>query len=263
MFQGDSLSPLLFCISLVPLSLKLNSSGYGYKIRIVQITHLFYKDNLKLYATNDSEFEVLLRIVKTFSEDIGSDFWLSKCAKATFKRGKLERSDHVQLDEQTMIKDLEQEKVYKYLVVDESSGIQHATIKQKLKKKLVRKTRLILKIELNSRNSITTINTLAISVIPYSFNITDWNFIEVKRLDINIRKMMTKNSMHQPKANIHRLYLPRSNGGRGLTQLELSYQTSTIGLFRYLNLSDEWILQLALKHGKEKGSQSVAKGARE
>ena len=75
--------------------------------------------------------------------------------------------------------------------------------------------------------------------------------------------MMTKNSMHQPKANIHRLYLPRSNGGRGLTQLELSYQTSTIGLFRYLNLSDEWILQLALKYGKEKGSQSVAKGARE
>ena len=27
-FQGDSLSPLLFCISLIPLSLELNSSGY-------------------------------------------------------------------------------------------------------------------------------------------------------------------------------------------------------------------------------------------
>ena len=30
--QGDSLSPLLFCISLIPLSLELNSSFYGYKI---------------------------------------------------------------------------------------------------------------------------------------------------------------------------------------------------------------------------------------
>ena len=56
--------------------------------------------------------------------------------KATFKRGKLEKFDHVQLDEETMIKDLEQEKVYKYLGVDESSGIQHPTMKQKLKRNL-------------------------------------------------------------------------------------------------------------------------------
>ena len=44
--------------------------------------------------------------------------------------GKLEKSDHVRLDEEIMIKDLEQEKVYKYLNADESSGIQHATMKQ-------------------------------------------------------------------------------------------------------------------------------------
>ena len=50
-----------------------------------------------------------------------------------------------------MVKDLEQEKVYKYLGVDESSGIQRATIKQKLKKELVRRTQLILKIESNSK----------------------------------------------------------------------------------------------------------------
>ena len=72
--------------------------------------------------------------MKWFSDYIGTDFGLSKCVKATFKTGKLEKSDHVQLDEETMIKDLEQEKVYKYLGVDESGGIQHATMKQKLKK---------------------------------------------------------------------------------------------------------------------------------
>ena len=55
------------------------------------------------------------------------EFGLSKCANATSKRGKLEKSDHVRLDEETMIKDLEQEKVYKHFGADESSGIQHAT----------------------------------------------------------------------------------------------------------------------------------------
>ena len=64
-------------------------------------------------------------------------------------------------------------------------------------------------------------------------------------------------SMHHPKVNIHRLYLSRSNGASGLTQLKLSYKISTIGLFQYLNLSDDWMLQLSLKDKKEKGSHSV------
>ena len=91
-------------------------------------------DDVKLYAKDDYKLKGLLRIVKGFSDDIGMEVGLSKCAEATFKRGKLEKSDHVRLDEETTIKGLKQDKVYKYLVVDESSGIQHATIMQKLKK---------------------------------------------------------------------------------------------------------------------------------
>ena len=86
-------------------------------------------------------------------------------------------------------------------------------MKHKLKKELVRRTQLILKIELNSKNGITVINTLGIPVITYSFSIIEWNLSEVKRLDIKIGKMMTVYSMHPPKADIHCLYLPRSNRG--------------------------------------------------
>ena len=119
-FRGDSLSPLLYLLHFTPtLSLELNSSGYGYKIGIERITHLFYIDDLKLCAKDDSELEGLLKRVKGFSDDVGMEFGLSKCAKATFKRGKLEKSDHVWLHEETMIKDLEQLKVYKYLAFDE------------------------------------------------------------------------------------------------------------------------------------------------
>ena len=85
-FQGDSLSPILFYISFIPLSLELNSSGYGYKIGTERITHLSYMDDLKLDAKDDSELERLLRIVERYSGDIGMEFGLSKCAKTTFKR---------------------------------------------------------------------------------------------------------------------------------------------------------------------------------
>ena len=84
-FQGDSLSPLLFCLALVPLSSELSDAKYGYKIFDTIITHLFYMDDLKLYAKNDGDLEGLLATVKRFSDDINMEFGLDKCAKATFK----------------------------------------------------------------------------------------------------------------------------------------------------------------------------------
>ena len=49
-FQGDSLSPLIFCLALAPSSTILNGTGYGYKIQNRFISHLFYMDDLKLFA---------------------------------------------------------------------------------------------------------------------------------------------------------------------------------------------------------------------
>lgn len=50
--QGDSFSPLLFCI--------LNKTEYGYKIFNRVICHLFYKDNLKIYALTNVPRQRLL-----------------------------------------------------------------------------------------------------------------------------------------------------------------------------------------------------------
>ena len=63
-FQGDSLSPLLFCLSLIPLTNKLINTKYGYEISENTINHLFNMDDLKLYAKNDKELESLLSTVK-------------------------------------------------------------------------------------------------------------------------------------------------------------------------------------------------------
>ena len=49
-FQGDSLSPLIFCLALAPLSTLLNNIRYGYAINKRKINHLFYMDDLKVYA---------------------------------------------------------------------------------------------------------------------------------------------------------------------------------------------------------------------
>ena len=71
MFKGDSLSPLLFTRSLNPLSRELQKTGYGYQLdEQTTIDHLFYVDDLKLYATYDNQLTGLVNTVKKVPDDI-------------------------------------------------------------------------------------------------------------------------------------------------------------------------------------------------
>jgi len=74
-----------------------------------------------------------------------------------FKRGKLVHSQILVIDIDREIQELEQGKMYKYLGIEESEGIQHQQMKEKLKQEYSRRLRMILKSELNARNEITVL----------------------------------------------------------------------------------------------------------
>ena len=85
-FQGDTLSPLLFCITLTPLSLLLDHlDGYNTKVA-GQLNHLLYVYDLKLYTGSNTHLEALLHTVHMFSADVGLTFGLDKCAKLSVVR---------------------------------------------------------------------------------------------------------------------------------------------------------------------------------
>jgi hypothetical protein len=262
-YQGDSFSPLLFCIALIPLSKVLDNITGGYRINDSTITHLFYMDDLKLYAKNDETLEGMISATHMFSQNIGMTFGIEKCAKVTIKRGKQLMSNNIKLSEDMTIQDLDQEANYKYLGVEEASGISHNKMKEKIRREFYRRTRKIFKSELNSRNKILAVNSLAVPVVMYSFNIINWTIGEIKRMDTKVRKFLTMNRMHHPKADVDRLYLNRSEGGRGLLQLEIAYKTATIGLSCYLKNSDEWILKCVRQHDETKKRYSITKQEQE
>jgi hypothetical protein len=56
-FQGDSLSPMLFFICLIPLTEQLNRLNTGYEEHITKtkISHLLRMDDLKLIAKSNEE----------------------------------------------------------------------------------------------------------------------------------------------------------------------------------------------------------------
>jgi hypothetical protein len=99
-FQGDSLSPLLFCICLIPLTeqLKRLNTGYEEHTTKTKISHLLYMDDLKLLGISEEELQKQIQTVTTFSDDIHMEFGLDKCAKIVFKEGKLVHSQNLVVD---------------------------------------------------------------------------------------------------------------------------------------------------------------------
>jgi hypothetical protein len=225
-FQGDSLSPLLFCICLLPLTEQLNKLNIGYEEHTTKtkISHLLYMDDLKLIAKSQEELQKQIQIFKTFSDDIYMHFGLEKCAKITIKRGKLTHSQNLVIDINKEIREFEQGKTYKYLGIEEGEGIQHQQMKEKLKQEYNRGLRMILKFELNARNKITAIGILALPVLRYSFGIINWRIEDIKKIDRKTRKILTMFKVHHPKADIDRLYVKRKEGGRGLVQVEAAFK---------------------------------------
>ena len=96
----DALSPLLFCIGLNPLSQIITNTGYGYRFRSgATISHLLYMDDIKLYARSEREIDSLIHTTRIYSDDIGMSFGLDKCGRMVSKRGKMIRTEGIDLPE--------------------------------------------------------------------------------------------------------------------------------------------------------------------
>ena len=116
------------------------------------------------------------------------------------------------VDPETTIKELDKHESYKYLGISENTGISHNEMKTKLSREYIRRVRMVLRSQLNSKNKFEAINKLAIPILMYSYSIINWTKSELKRLDTKTRKLLTCNRAHHPKADVDRLYIKRSEG---------------------------------------------------
>ena len=158
-----------------------------------------------------------------------------------------------------MIQDLDKAETYKYLGMEEGEGVQHYKMKVNIRKEYKRRIKLVLKSELNARNKIAAINTLAVPVILYSYGVIDWKLVEIQDLDRITRKKLCMNWMLAMKADVDRIYLACQEGGRSLMNLEKEYKATMIGLQTYLTNKDDVQIQAVLRHQNSKALQSVPK----
>ena len=248
-FQRDSMSPLLFVIALISLTHILRKVEPTYKFSDdgERINNLLFMDDLRPYAMNEKGVDSLIQTVRVFSEDIGMEFGIEKCAVLVMKRGKVVKSEGIKLPDYKTIQGLKDGDSYKYLGILEADRIKHEEMKETVTKECKRRVRTILETKRNEGNLVKAINTWAIPLLRYSAAFLDWRKSELQDLDRKTRKLLTMHNGLHPKSNVERIYIPREEGGRGLISVEDCVESATLGLERYINDSDERLIKAARK----------------
>ena len=232
--QGDLMSQILFVLAANPLSFLLSrEDGYkiGKKVRNKILSHLFFVDDLKLYASTIMQMKKLLDIVTHFTRDVGMSFGESKCAYQMIERGKRKEVDEPLHMNGLTIKEVAEGDHYTYLGVDESVGIDAPLNEDRGTREYKRWMRKVWNSELNKSLAH---NTFAVAVLLPTFGILDWNKQEIKNFDIETRKIVTMSGSFHKASDVNRLYVDRKKGGRGLKNIEDSFEAAMIGLMEYL-----------------------------
>ena len=127
-FLGDSFSPLLFVVVLIPLSIILNETDLEYVTnRNQKLNHLLFMDDLRLYVKSKRELDLLIQTVRTFS-DVGMVFCLDNCALLVLKREKMVRTEGIKLPDGKCMREVNLDG-YKYLGVLQFDSVMNREIK--------------------------------------------------------------------------------------------------------------------------------------
>ena len=113
-FQGDSLSPLVFIVIMLPLTLVVRKMRAGYKMAKEPINQILFMVDLKLYGASKDQLDSLVQVVRIFLQDIKMSFGLDKCAVLEMRRGRQVGSSGIELPDDQHIGEIEEEG-YKYL----------------------------------------------------------------------------------------------------------------------------------------------------
>ena len=214
-FQGDSLSSLLFVITMFSLTSILRQANAGDLLSREEgkINHLLFMDDMKLYSKDEKEIDSLGRTISACSTDIGMDFGISKCIVPVLKKRKVARRERVEVPEVRKLQSLKGGgEVYKYMGLLEADGIKHELMIKRLSKKYVRAVQKVLRYGNIMRDP----NTWAVSLLRYSDEVVSWTRRELMSLHVKTRKLLTIHGALHPRANVSRLYISRKQGVRGL-----------------------------------------------
>ena len=173
-FQGDTLSPLLFVIAMMPLSHIIRKCIGGYQLSKspknqplnVHRRHQTFCQKRKRTGNPNTDHE---NMQSRYRNGIRHGIMRYARKQETTHDGRIRTT------KSRKIKTLGEKETYKFLGILEADTIKQVEMKEKIKRKYLKRTRKQLEIKLYSINLIKWINTWAVSLVRYSGSFLKWS----------------------------------------------------------------------------------------
>ena len=81
-----------FSIDFVKFDFKKGEDSNAFSESKEKINHLLFMDDLKLYSRSEKRLNSLVQTVCVFSEDVGMEFGIEKCAMLVMEKRKIVKS---------------------------------------------------------------------------------------------------------------------------------------------------------------------------
>lgn len=238
--QGDTLSPLLFCMTITCLSEWLDKNISPYISRKIdskapiKLGHLFYMDDLKVYTSSVKELEKTIQGLPIVARELGLELNMKKCAI---------RAVNCSLTGVNTggIPILKKDETYKYLGVDQSDRTEAAVNWERITDECVTTAKKLFASQLTLRQMVDGYNQTVIAKVRFfgncGFSSSGKLVSKLKRakdLDCAIRKVIWNCKVRERNSSNARMYTPRECGGMGLKKASDAIEDAVIQTFCYL-----------------------------
>ena len=244
--QGDSYSPVGFCITEAPVAMLIEESD-GYKMgqkgeKRMKRMHSLFVDDLKIYQESHQKLEIVNEMIVKASMDTGACYRVKKCTEVVFRRGKMIKREGLTVSEEKMeALDPEKNEIYKFLGCVKADKIDVKRVMERVKKEIQIRL-LLISLNLNDQNLMKAINCRVIPVSGYVMNVCNPGKGELDEVDKIVISVLRREGFNGRQSSDERLNSKTIDGGRGLKSFKEVYDETKTRVACYMALStNKWI----------------------
>lgn len=245
--QGDTLSPMMFCLAIAPISYDLERRFQGYRMRSAKtrmieegsygkVTHMFYMDDLKLYSESASELEACVKRVERMSSYLNLKLNKAKCASVEMWANHPSRRI-------PGIPMLGVSDFYRYLGIEQDDQGNSDYVKVRVWDTVLVRFRKVWSSMLSFHEKVNATNNSVMPVLRYLFvncfshegNLASMR-AKANEWDSELYKELVKCGNLVQTCNRGRVHLPSDLGGFGMASVRDVLEDSVVYAYAYVTL---------------------------